>query len=358
MGDHDEELLALRILNDPLDRSEFLTLIVVDVTAFDVCDSHVLLLRRADGARRLRLLADAEELAAVTLSLRLLCGLLLSLLLTLLLLAFRHALDANARLSGFLLELDLRLAGTLERHLRLGLLGADHGLRLIRRHPRLRLLDLNLRLGLSYGDLRLGHTHDDFGLRLLHDDGRRSLTDDDLRRLLLNADLRGLLIDRDQSSGRIALSLLLTSLSLHLTANLNRLLGFDLGILGLLLLVERLRALDHAVLADTLRDELLALHVHALERKEHAALVLLHLDEEEGLLTLALDDACNATDRLALLAHHFTVHQIADGHFLQLTLLSRLALLHLLLLRLTLRLGLLCTRRHGNHRRGTEERCK
>jgi hypothetical protein len=384
MGDNDVELLSLRVLEDALDGAELLALIVLHLTAFQLGNGDLLLLRRADGAGRLRLLADAECVASFTLLrllllTRLLLGLLLlHLLLPRLLLPFRHPLDPNLRLTLLLLELDLRLAGALERHLRLGLLRANHGFRLLGLNLRLGLLDLNLRLGLRDGYLRLRHAHDDLGLGLLHDDGRRSLADDDLRRLLLDVDLRRLLLNPYLSPGRLLLSLsllllarLLTCLRLLLSTDLDRLLILDRLELGLLLFAEGLRTLELAVL-HALGNQLVTLHVHAVQREKNLALVLQHLDHEELLCALAIDDTCDRPDRLALFADDLTIHQFTDRYFLQvsglhLLLLARLHLarltwllrLHLLLLRLArLRLGLLCTRRHGNHRRGTEKRCE
>jgi len=391
VGDHDVELLALRILDDALDGAELLALVVVDLAAFDLGNSNLLLLRRPDGTRCLRLLTDTECVASFTLLrlllrlltrlrlllTRLLLGLLLLLGLTWLLLALRHPLDADLRLTLLLLELDLRLTRALEGHLRLGLLGADHGLRLLGLNLRLGLFHLNLRLGLLHGNLGLRHAHDDLGLRLLHDNRRRSLTDDDLRRLLLDIDLSRLLLNPYLGTGRLLLSLLLTRLAsglgLLLAADLNGLLLVDLLELGLLLFAEGLSALQLAVL-HAMRDQLVALHVHAVDRQQNLALVLLHLDDDELLRALAIDDSGDGADGLALLADDLAVHQFTDGQFLQLSslhllllarlrltrlLLTRLLRLHLLLLGLTrLRLGLLCTRRHGNHRRGTEERCE
>jgi hypothetical protein len=414
VGDHDEELLALRVLENTLDGAELLALVVVDLTALELGNRDLLLLGRSDGTRRLRLLADSERVASLTLLDRLLLSLsrlllslllrgLLSLLLTrlllglllhlllagLLLLAGSHALDADLRLAFLLLELHLRLAGTLEGHLRLGLFGADLRLRLLGLDHRLGLLDLNLRLRLRHRHLGLRHAHDDLGLRLLHDDRRRSLTNDDLRRLLLDIDLGRLLLHLDAGPSdfllltRLSLLLLawlhlglllglLPRLGLLLPADLDRLLILDRLELSLLLFAERLCALQLTVL-HAMRDQLIALHVHAVDRQENLALILRHLDHDELFRTLAVDDAGDGADRFALLGDDLAVHQFTDRNFLQLTslhlllarlrlarlLLTRLLRLHLLLLRLTrLRLGLLCARRHGNHRRGTEERCK
>ena len=395
VGHHDEELLALRILDDPIDGAELLALIVVDLTALDLGDGNLLLLSRADSARRLRLLADAERVARLTLLhgltrllLRLLArlhlllaGLLLRLLLLTGLLTFRHALDADLRLAFLLLELHLRLTGALERHLRLGLFGTHLRLRLLGLYLRLSLLDLNLRLGLRYRDLRLRHAYDNLGLRLLHDDGRRGLTHDDLRRLLLDIDLSGLLLNPDLSTCRILLlrllllTRLLSGLSLLLAAKLDWLLILDRLELRLLLFTERLSTLKLAVLAHAMGDKLIALHIDTVDRQENLALILRHLDHQELLGTLAINDARDRADRLALFADDFAIHQFSNRNFLKLTglhllltglprlrLLARLhlarLLLHLLLRLTRLRLGLLCARRHGNHRRGTEKRCK
>jgi hypothetical protein len=386
MGDDHVELLALRILQHAIDGTEFLALVVVDVAAFEVRNGDLLLLGGADCAGRLWLLADAEHRAGVTLlrlllgrlllSLLLLSGLLLGLLTllhllltSLLLLTLTHPLDADDRATLLLLELDLRLAGALELHLRLGLLRADLRLRGLGLDLRLGLLDLNLRLLLADRNLRLRHAHDDLGLRLLHDDRGRGLADQDLRGLLLDVDLSRLLLDADLSTCGLLLRLLLSGLllltrlllGLRLT-HLNGLLLVDLLELSLLLLAEGLRALDLAI-GGTQRHDLLTAHLDAVDRQKDLALVLHHLDDDKLLLALAIDDAGDGADRLALLADDFAIHEFADGHLgeltgLLLTWLAGLLRLHLLLRLALLRLGLLSARRHRHHRGGTEERSK
>jgi hypothetical protein len=170
-----------------------------------------------------------------------------------------------------------------------------------------------------------------------------------LHRLLTRSDNR--------SGGHL---LLLTHLSL-LGANRHLLLLIDRLELCLLLLTELLGARQLTIL-HAFRDDLLIAHGNAVHRQKNLRLVLKHFDHEKRLGAFLLDNAGDGADGLTLLAHDFTVHEIGNGHLLDLRLLHLSRLLgHLLLLHRLLLLSRLrrCLRiRIERHESGRPEgRC-